>query len=558
MSQRNLILFIIVGLLIFSSILFFTLEKKDKEMVLEEEWDASCGEVGVKAYQSDTFEYEIPEIPLEWGDIITVTNDSDIVNGSVSSLDSLLDNPGSDGISFREAMKVTSLSPGKYTIKFAEHLKGAEIEIGSWNGSFLPELNGGNVIVNGDITNDGGPDITIKSFQEGGDYESVAFTISSSRNVIYGLKIKDFDSGIVFFPKGKGRVFTDNIISNVTIKSDKGKIITVHQGINFTETEVDEIVETNNKWLNTTIVNNNMEAAGGIKFHIEGFSGDEIKNTKIINNRIVVGGVRFVSGIQLIAGSWGSSNDNKIIDTVIADNDIKIIGFGDTAGIRIASGDNGSSGNLVDGVVISNNKIEAILGEDDTPAMQGIFFSSGDSSTRHDKPDYRPIVYPENNMLKNVEIISNEIKGFINHGIYVMAGLNGAKHNYVKDFSILGNMININPSYAEHAGRPGGIGLYSGPINRDWEDPIGRASTDNLLSDTVIKWNTVELAEPHNLYMSELYYIPDKPKGIIVHEYEEKDNKIENIDLLYNLLTEEGILVNTEKINRECNKVEIK
>ena len=97
------------------------------------------------------------DIPTNRGIVITVTTRSDVIDGDVTTVQRLIDNPGPDGISFREVLEAANKSPGVYSIRFAPHLKAATINVGSWNGRELPWLLGGSVT----ITVDSEPDITI-------------------------------------------------------------------------------------------------------------------------------------------------------------------------------------------------------------------------------------------------------------------------------------------------------------------------------------------------------------------------------------------------------------
>ncbi len=155
---------------------------------------AYLGEVGVKGYQPTPLEVTIPDIVLERGTVITVTTSSDVIDGDSSSVQALLAHPGPTGVSLREALQVTNNDRGVYTIRFAEHLIGSTINV---VGHKLPGLDAGNVIINGDITGDGSPDVTIDGEFEGGVLRQ-AFRISSSGNTLHALTIQNFHSGVRF------------------------------------------------------------------------------------------------------------------------------------------------------------------------------------------------------------------------------------------------------------------------------------------------------------------------------------------------------------------------
>jgi hypothetical protein len=104
---------------------------------------------------------EVPEIILQHGTTITVATNSDAINGNVSRVAALMVNPGTDGISLREAIEATNNDPGEYTINFSPQLDDTTIYTGEIDNADLPPLLGGSVIINGDIDGDFAPDITI-------------------------------------------------------------------------------------------------------------------------------------------------------------------------------------------------------------------------------------------------------------------------------------------------------------------------------------------------------------------------------------------------------------
>ena len=61
---------------------------------------------------------------------VTVGNDSDIVNGIVTSITNLINNPGADGISMREALEAANNTGGDDTVNFAARLAGSTINLG--------------------------------------------------------------------------------------------------------------------------------------------------------------------------------------------------------------------------------------------------------------------------------------------------------------------------------------------------------------------------------------------------------------------------------------------
>ena len=141
------------------------------------------------------------------GNSFVVVSTSDDVNGNTSSPAALLADPGPDGISLPEAIDATNHTSDFYTITFDPSLSGSTIYLQR----DMPHITQGNVIINGDINEDGTPDITI----DGTDADFVCFNINGSSNVVIrGFKMFNFDKhGVYIFPNsGDGRPDVENII----------------------------------------------------------------------------------------------------------------------------------------------------------------------------------------------------------------------------------------------------------------------------------------------------------------------------------------------------------
>lgn len=91
---------------------------------------------------------EVRAWAVEQGQVLTVTNTTDEVNGNKSSIDALLAAPGAGGISFREAILAANATDGAKTIRFAADLKGGTIEL---RADIVPPLTGGSLTIDGDI-----------------------------------------------------------------------------------------------------------------------------------------------------------------------------------------------------------------------------------------------------------------------------------------------------------------------------------------------------------------------------------------------------------------------
>src|SRR6266516_4127958 len=107
--------------------------------------------------------------------------DGDCGTGAISDL------PGADGlVSLREAIIAANNTPGTQTITFAPNLSGGTIMVG-FNGLPLPALCGGHTRINGDIDNDGIPDIKLEGAAFPFFSRAAGILIISSYNTIEGL-----------------------------------------------------------------------------------------------------------------------------------------------------------------------------------------------------------------------------------------------------------------------------------------------------------------------------------------------------------------------------------
>lgn len=181
-------------------------------LVRADQLPAYCGAVGAKSYTAPAV--TIPAVVLNLGTVITVTNNTVVVNGDTSSVKALMANPGPDGISLQEAILATNNNPGTWNIQFAPALKGSTIVVGAGG---LPALTGGNVTINGDIEGDGQPDITLTSTADTSATFTPGVAIESAGNTVYGLALQNFTYGV--FIGSPQHPVTGTTFSNLTISN---------------------------------------------------------------------------------------------------------------------------------------------------------------------------------------------------------------------------------------------------------------------------------------------------------------------------------------------------
>ena len=98
--------------------------------------------------------------------------------------------------------------------------------------------------------------------------------------------------------------------------------------------------------------------------------------------------------------------------------------------------------NLIDGMQIIANQIR-ISGQPQSsaPKTLGIEVVSGDGASDDLKPPALPIQYSENNIARNIGILSNTMEGAIGFGVFVSPACCGNRNNAIANLSILGNTL---------------------------------------------------------------------------------------------------------------------
>lgn len=450
-------------------------------VVLNRPWPSMCYAPGTEYYQPPST--EIPEITLQQGTTITVTTNADIINGNVSSVAGLLSSPGSDGIALREAIEATNNDPGEYTIRFAAQLDGTTIYTGGTNNQDLPPLLGGSLIINGDIDGDGAPDITLANAS---NFEyPFGFKIRSSNNTLHALQMEGYFIGVFIEPLTTHTTYRGITISHMVMRG-------VQDGINLQARLGNDTQTTYNHWEDILVINNDLEVKhNGIVFTLNKTIGDHLARVTVHNNRILVSqDIDYASfGIQFMAGFWVGSNNNSITDITMNYN--TILGYPDQ-GIVLMSGAVGASGNVIDGALIFQNEI--LFSNTYFPYEAGklaIDLITGDAASDYGDPSYQPIVYPEYNVIRNVDIVSNTVDGFDGHGIQMLGGCCGARYNTIENVKILKNQFTtLIPDVSYDV---------TGILVRSGDARVDHPTSENLISNIIIQDNLFSLGKRDSL-----------------------------------------------------------
>lgn len=450
-------------------------------LVNRNRWPSACYAPGTENYQVPS--PDIPDITLQQGTTITVTTNTDVINGDISGVQELITNPGPDGIALREAIEATNADSGEYTIRFSPSLDGAAIftgQDGSWD---LPPLLGGSLIINGDIDGDQHPDIKIANTMPLEEHP-FGFIINNSAITLHALEMEGYFNAVTIKPTA-----TDTTYANITISNMVMSDVLV--GINLHAGPDEGALASNNQWENILLINNDMDVQqDGITIDLNNTIGDHMNNVTVSNNTIhIMQGISDSFGIQFMAGFWDGSDNNGITNVIISGNTIQ---GNPVTSIGILSGAIGGKGNIIDRVSILGNEI--LISDPiwtNEAGFFGIVLVAGDGSTEYADPNYDPVGYPEFNTLRNVDIIANKVEGFGVSGIAVGAGNMGARHNTIENVSILDNQIHtfipdIEPGVAA-------IHIQSGD---GWPT---HHTTENLISHIIVQNNSVYLGREEGL-----------------------------------------------------------
>jgi parallel beta-helix repeat protein len=355
-------------------------------------------------------------------DRIAVTTTDDRVDGAVSSLADLRNDPGADGaVSLREALLAANATPpgAAVTIAFSIPLTDAGYSNGMWtimlnagNGA-LPPLARGQVTLDGSTQSDA-PDPVI--VLHGGDAIALdnGLTITSSYNVIRGLIVQHFyDVGIVV----QDQAADNNQIVNCVVRENGDNGMLISGGAAYTSITGTQLLHNGAAGIElrkgpthtyiggTTPAARNIIAGNGYSGML--ISGTDTQSTTVAGNWIgtdsdgmaaqpnSLAGVLLlntshvtIGGAQAGAGNVISGNDYGIwmeqtTDSTIAGNIIGLAADGVTplgntnGGILMR---NGSSHNLIGGTTPAARNIIAGNGDASSQFGQGIYIFSADTA----------------------------------------------------------------------------------------------------------------------------------------------------------------------------------
>lgn len=366
---------------------------------------------------------------------LIVTNTNMEENGSYWDPLLLIANPGPDGISYAEAVHSVG---GPYDrpvrITFAPSLSGSIIDTSQgFNSAILAD----HVTIDGDLDDDGDPDITLLG--NGADGNGI-WIWAASHVLIEGLTLQNFGWGGIRITnnveEAKFKIFEDLVIRNnrITGTGYKGAIDIILENVDYGSITGIEIVGntilddslgvnieagwgggTDNKISHVSIISNTI--TGGVMISAAGgFESGTSRNT--VSDVLIQGNQISHDAILIDAANRSNCDDNTIRDVVIANNHIDV----SPVTIEIVSvGATGweSSGNRVENMTITDNTLTG----------GGIQIGGATAGDAY------------NNTMSGIMIDRNHISTCAANGVFLIAGDNGAHHNLIEKTVIRNSLV---------------------------------------------------------------------------------------------------------------------
>ncbi len=435
------------------------------------------------------------------GDSLIVENLSEVINGDVSSPTKLIANPGTDGISLPEAINAADNANDYYTITFSPSLSDSTLVLTQ----DLPHITEGNFTINGDINEDGTPDITI----DGSDASFNCFNIIGASNVVIrGFNMYNFPKhGVYISPdSGGSKPDIENIvIYQNEITADESAIsLMIYSQMNASISNVE---------ISSNYLHDGHSSVSIIAGMGENAVDNQITNVTILSNTIDNPGQ--TNDIFISPAADTGLYGNTVSDIEIRGN--HITGENDSSILVDASNQANCSNNTLDGLLITENYIEGIAVGIELVGESGM--------------------YSTGNLMTNVTISDNTLIGC---GIHV-AGSTGynAHGNTISNLTFERNLLDANAV----SGTANGIYLTAG----------GTGAYDNLLEDLIIRDN---------------FITGFADAGILLHgdDYNSPDNTIDRVTILNQTIINNaigsswasGININTKTSSNTISNVTIK
>jgi hypothetical protein len=404
---------------------------------------------------------------------LVVSTTDDLVNGDTSCPTALLANPGSDGISLREAILAVNNGPscgdtGPDTITFDPSLAGQTI----MPATLQYNVTQANVSIVGLTDANGQPTVTIDASNMGVNNQQL-FIVDATGFALTSLRVLNLQTaqgsafgvqlmaGEVFGMPGTQTIQNVSITNNQFINAPNlnvpdGTGTALYMGMQPTASGA--------TLSNVTISGNTIEHfqsnTDGILISASGV-GNTIEDVSVINNTF--------SDMTFEFGSGQFAQNNQLLHTRIEQNTFtgNVLAF-----VAQHLGDDSmlpSSGNLIDDTVIANNVFVANRG----PAISllgGLTNTTG-------------------NTISNTLIVNNLITGDTTYGpVGVVGGRAGTTQNNVSGVNIVNNTLT---NYSGSSSNGGAVAVAA-----NLEGSSGNTVSNISVSNTILWNNTLDFSGP--------------------------------------------------------------
>jgi hypothetical protein len=376
--------------------------------------------------------------PAVSGMWITVTNTSEDINGDTSSPAALIANPGPDGISLSEAITAAEATVEYDAIQFDAALSGAVINVVVG----LPVIGQGNLMINGDINEDGTPDIILDGSSSARDTGFILY--GASHVAIRGFEVRNFSkNGISISPNKAGGAAVVEDISIYQNTISYAAMTAIEVGVWMQDHTAIRDVEIVSNILLYNHCGVSVYAGMG-----DGAMDNEISGIKILSNTIDEPG--YTIGVFISPSSWNGLSRNTIRDVEIRGN---LISEHSNSSILVDSSNQAScNDNVTEDIVIADNRIDGqhvtieIVGASGFNAMHNRISNiaiTGNTLTGGGiQFSVATNMGTNYNLISGVTVDRNHISACLANGIYMIAGSGGAQYNRLENVVLRSNFIN--------------------------------------------------------------------------------------------------------------------
>jgi hypothetical protein len=421
----------------------------------------ACGGIGASAYEESVPAVPSYTPPASHGTVITVNSTLDATTGPTTNLSALL--ASGAPVTLRDAVAVTNNAPGVYTIRFSASLSGTTITESLSDGGEL-QLLGGNVLLEGNVTPGGPPAVTLAGANVGD------LGIESSGNTIYAISLSGTDL------TGAGTIgillqsYTSQNLSDEIIAHD-AFIGSKSVGLSFGAS-------------NLSITNVQVEGNyfGGLSsFGVSSVvSGTRVSNLSIANNVFNSSGVIGGLALNFEVGGWLGSGTipqfDKLSGLTIENNTI-LANAGSAGAIDVTPGAIGSSNNSVENVTIAENHIYMPDAAANNSNRYSLQLSTGDAASDFGNASLSPIVYPDDNDIRNVLVIDNTIYS-TEASVDLEDNTGGEQGSRIANVTFAGNTLDTNITGAFPWDSFTGLEVIAG--NEGWSSLERPMSNDSI------------------------------------------------------------------------------